>query len=425
MEKRPKHKYAILFGYSGEGYQGLQYNHDLNTIEKEIFSVLVELNAISEMNGKDPKKFSLRRASRTDKGVHALGNLLSLKMYSMDTSITKDKINAKLPDTIRIWDIKRTVKSFDARMRCVERIYEFSVPSSCFLPPRPSSTLANTIRTNIEQFPNQSHDRFEQGLNFWKDIGDKFKSDGYSEEEIVNLMNQLDLQRSRQFIENFTNHRNIENFDQIEDTDQLVKLKTVENESKKNFRISQEMLQNIKDTFKLYEGTNNFHNFADGVKHTDGVTSYIRKTSIEEPIIYNGSEWLRFIIHGQSFKRHQIRRMIALIIYVIRTGCSGDKIKNALSSKEIQIPLMPASGLILRECDFTSANTKLVQFGYEPLLFNKYSKEIEKLRDEVLYPSIMSPDLKDLPSLLYLDFIDQVSDLSCLIENQSCSHQWA
>lgn len=42
------------------------------------------------------------RAARTDKGVHAAGNVVSLKMCLPEGDVVKD-INSHLPDQIRVW----------------------------------------------------------------------------------------------------------------------------------------------------------------------------------------------------------------------------------------------------------------------------------------------------------------------------------
>ena len=42
------------------------------------------------------------RAARTDKGVHAAGQVISLKMITEDPNIV-EKINSHLPEQIRIW----------------------------------------------------------------------------------------------------------------------------------------------------------------------------------------------------------------------------------------------------------------------------------------------------------------------------------
>lgn len=43
------------------------------------------------------------RAARTDKGVHAAGNILSLKINIPNEETLIDDINAILPEQIRVW----------------------------------------------------------------------------------------------------------------------------------------------------------------------------------------------------------------------------------------------------------------------------------------------------------------------------------
>lgn len=50
------------------------------TIEGDICKAFVAAGTISKANADDPKKSSLVRCARTDKGVHAAGNVISLKL---------------------------------------------------------------------------------------------------------------------------------------------------------------------------------------------------------------------------------------------------------------------------------------------------------------------------------------------------------
>lgn len=102
----PKYKCAILLGFSGSGYNGMQmYVHPTNTpmqtltslfscdsqnpsatspdapptstktIEGILFQALVKAGAVGATNADDPKKVDLSRAARTDAGVSAAGNV--------------------------------------------------------------------------------------------------------------------------------------------------------------------------------------------------------------------------------------------------------------------------------------------------------------------------------------------------------------
>ncbi len=133
-ERKPKRKVAVLIGYAGTGYHGMQINHSEKTIEGDLFSAFVKAGAIAKTNADDPKKSSLVRCARTDKGVHAAGNIISLKLIIEDEDIV-EKINTHLPEQIRIWGIQRTQNSFSAYQACDSRQYEYLMPSYALLPP--------------------------------------------------------------------------------------------------------------------------------------------------------------------------------------------------------------------------------------------------------------------------------------------------
>lgn len=80
----------------------------------------------------DLKKVSFMRACRTDKGVHAAGQVVSMKMIMEDPNIV-ERVNALLPKSIHIYDIRRTSNSFHAKENCDSRIYEYLIPSWIFM----------------------------------------------------------------------------------------------------------------------------------------------------------------------------------------------------------------------------------------------------------------------------------------------------
>jgi tRNA pseudouridine38-40 synthase len=133
----PKRQCALLIGFCGSGYSGMQLcvftwlisrtrisclDHGLSqpnarTIEGTLFEALVKAGAISEDNSDDPMKVNLARAARTDAGVDAAGNVVSIKIINEIPGVDNlvAKINEELPPQIRLWDIARAVNSFNAR----------------------------------------------------------------------------------------------------------------------------------------------------------------------------------------------------------------------------------------------------------------------------------------------------------------------
>ena len=75
------------------------------------------------------------RAARTDKGVSAVGQVVSLKMVVgfKDYDIISS-INKHLPDQIRVLGYTKTTAGFDARKHCDKRRYEYILPVWAFDP---------------------------------------------------------------------------------------------------------------------------------------------------------------------------------------------------------------------------------------------------------------------------------------------------
>ena len=140
-----------------------------------MFSAFVAAGAVSKANADDPKKSSLVRCARTDKGVHAAGNLISMKLIIEDTDIVR-KINEKLSSQIRVFGIERTNSSFNAYQLCDSRIYEYLIPTHCFIPPHPSSYLGKKLIELAKE--GNDYEEFEkrqsEASGFWIETEDRF-----------------------------------------------------------------------------------------------------------------------------------------------------------------------------------------------------------------------------------------------------------
>eukprot|EP00958_Prasinococcus_capsulatus_P022480 scaffold3166_cov399-Prasinococcus_capsulatus_cf.AAC.26 len=144
-----KRKVALFIMYMGEGYQGMQRNPGAKTIEAELEQALNKAGGISDQNFGEPSKVQWARAARTDKGVSALCQVVSLNMVCYHADIV-DRINSNLPEQIRVMGTarlekpvrephmpdrtlaiagyRRVVKSFNAKNMCDRRKYEYVLP---------------------------------------------------------------------------------------------------------------------------------------------------------------------------------------------------------------------------------------------------------------------------------------------------------
>ena len=145
------------------------------TIEGDLFAAMVAAGAISKANADDPKKSSLIRCARTDKGVHAAGNLISLKIINEDPDIVQ-KINNHLSPQIRVFGITRTNGSFSAYQFCDSRIYEYMIPTHCFLPPHPQSFLGTQILALAEEAGDLEgfRERQREVSTFWSETEESY-----------------------------------------------------------------------------------------------------------------------------------------------------------------------------------------------------------------------------------------------------------
>ena len=149
-------------------------NNDEKTIEGDLFKALVAAGAISKANADDPKKSSLVRCARTDRGVHAAGNIISLKMIIEDPDIVQ-KINEQLPPQIRVWGFEQVNGSFSAYQLCDSRIYEYLIPTYCLLPPHPESFLGKELVRLAEEAGDLAglEERQNEVSDFWKETEER------------------------------------------------------------------------------------------------------------------------------------------------------------------------------------------------------------------------------------------------------------
>ena len=109
-------RYKITIQYDGLDFSGFQSQKNLNTIQDKIEHSLSFLN--------ENNLIRLSGASRTDSGVHALGQVAH---FDLDTDLSlnaiKRAINARLPIEIRIIDIIEVDDQFHSRFDAIKKEY--------------------------------------------------------------------------------------------------------------------------------------------------------------------------------------------------------------------------------------------------------------------------------------------------------------
>ncbi|KAJ5668960.1 TRNA pseudouridine synthase [Penicillium macrosclerotiorum] len=414
-ERRPKKKVALLMGYSGTGYYGMQLTNDKKTIEGELFTALVAAGAVSKANATDPKKSSFARCARTDKGVHAAGNVVSLKMIIEDPDIVQ-KINEKLSPQIRVWGIEQTAKSFNCYQLCDSRVYD------------------TFLGTKIVELAKKAGDleevaaRQEEVSTYWDEVDEKYikpiletvpddirnivqKSLFFQEEENASDANDNAIPQPQPETESAQEETKkpfkLDPRQQlIHDTIKAVKAAYLT--ARRAYRIPSSRVARLQESLSRYEGTRNFHNYTIQKTYKDPSASrFIRSFKVNPtPVVINGTEWLSLKVHGQSFMMHQIRKMVAMAALVVRCGCHPDRINDTYGPDRVAIPKAPGLGLLLERPIFDSYSSKAKTLGREPINFDKFEKEMDEFKQREIYDRIFREEAESAAFGSFFNHID-------------------
>ena len=117
----------MIVAYDGTNYSGWQFQNNAITIEQKLNEALTELLG---------EEITVIGASRTDAGVHSLGNVC---VFDTDTRIPAEKIshalNARLPEDIVVQDSCEVDMDFHPRFTNSRKTYEYRVLNRTFRMP--------------------------------------------------------------------------------------------------------------------------------------------------------------------------------------------------------------------------------------------------------------------------------------------------
>lgn len=109
----------LIIEYKGTAYSGWQKQNDVDTIQENIE------NALEKLTGEDIK---LIASGRTDKGVHAIGQVANFKTNSIIPGENyKLALQEYLPDDISIVDSQEVDLVFHSRFDAIGKVYRYRV----------------------------------------------------------------------------------------------------------------------------------------------------------------------------------------------------------------------------------------------------------------------------------------------------------
>ncbi|XP_046750450.1 tRNA pseudouridine synthase A isoform X2 [Diprion similis] len=332
VDRVKKRKVAMLLGYMGKNYYGMQRNPQMKTIEEDLIQALLQAKLINDEAFETIQTIQFQRAARTDKGVSAARQVVSLKLPE---HAKKEDINAFLPEEIRVFGIKRVTKGFNSKSSCGARSYIYTMPTFAFAKKPPDSEAVD------EEF----------------DIDKKIEE-----------------------------------------------LSVINGEPFYNYRIQPEVLEKVNSVLKLYEGTHNFHNFTSKIKPLDpSAMRYMIECSCSVPFISNDMEFVTLKIKGQSFMLHQIRKMVALVIAIVRTQTSQETLNTAFGQERLDIPKAPSLGLVLDQVHYDRYNKRYSSDGiHEALEWPEVNDEIVKFKEDYILKYICESEQSEKSMLRWI-----------------------
>lgn len=80
VKRVKKRNFAMMLGYLGKNYYGMQRNPKMLTIEECLIKALLKAELIDSEAFETIQNINFQRAARTDKGVSAVRQVVSLKL---------------------------------------------------------------------------------------------------------------------------------------------------------------------------------------------------------------------------------------------------------------------------------------------------------------------------------------------------------
>ncbi|GJP30558.1 hypothetical protein CLOM_g3810 [Closterium sp. NIES-68] len=394
-----KKKVALFIAYCGAGYQGMQRNPGARTIEGELEKALYRAGAILENDLGDFWKIDWMRSARTDKGVSALGQVVSVRLV-LDPPGFVERVNKHLPKQVRLLGFVRVTAGFNAKDQCDRRRYEYVIPTFCFNP------LAHRDREYLLRMGLISDDGGVEGAQGEGEGERKGGKQGAEEKEKEKeeKVDGMAVAGKTSEPANGTAEEGSKKTDKTED-----KPADAQDQPKPStlpvpppsvftpppYTFDSAALARLNHLLSLFVGTHCFHNYTVKVSAKDAAAKrYIVSFGAEGVTQVQGMECVKCVVVGQSFMLHQIRKMIGMVLAVMRGHAPEEMLTDAFRrDKRYNVPLAPELGLFLVECMFPAYNNKW-SGSHDPVTLEPYREQAEKFKEEVVYPHIVSTERK-------------------------------
>lgn len=192
-----------------------------------------------------------------------------------------------------------------------------------------------------------------------------------------------------------------------------------------DYRLPADRLLKVNQVLASFVGNTNFHNYTVDKEHFDrSSTRRIHSIDCSEPFIRDGVEFARITVKGQSFMMHQIRKMMAFSLAVIREIIPGELMQRSLTKEQFNVPTAPGLGLVLESLHFNNYN-RVHGRVHGKLEWDKYETDVEQFRRKHIDPVIIRTEIEEESMVNWLDYLVNHSyDVDRSIANETYDDSW-
>ncbi len=377
--KVPKRRYALLLAYDGTAYHGLQFNKELASVEGELAHALTATGTCRLESAEELQKTGWNRASRTDKGVHASGQVISLKLRigedAESVASFVRRVNAQLPASFTLFDCVRTRKNFNGKNDCDGRTYEYLLPLYVLAPQAAAQAVYEESFSHLE----------ELGL-LW--------SSGAAEQPSAPLLyaSQLDAPRLDATLQADAPEPPVlqpptpqSGAPQLSAPQAgappgsplkvslwprhvLERARPRIERAVSGPNAADALISRLDRALGFFVGTHNFHNFTDRIAAEDPAAKRTLRVCKVDGVTHaadTGQPLVRIVVSGQSFMLHQVRKIVSCAVEIARRDLPPRETIAGLLFADTSrfVPLMPAEGLLLRAPIYTVYNRRFCEPG--------------------------------------------------------------
>lgn len=410
-----KYRVALLVGYLGEGYCGLQINgFECPTIERDLERALVDAGAISPENAHALHKVRWSRCARTDKGVSAAANVIGLNVI-LEPPVAAEKAAKKEGET----EESKTEESK------TEEKTEESKTGGEEVPKEETGEEGKKKEEEEKEKPKETPEETE--------AREERLAQAMTAKVNAHLPPQIRLYGMKKTTGGFEARTRCDGRVYQYILPAFCLCAATRDAATGELRVAPEPdLELVRAAAAHYLGSHNFHNFT--VRKQPWEKTCMRhmyRITVSDVHEADGLPVVAITIFGQSFMLHQIRKMVSFLIILCRAGAQRAWLprlfEEVYERDKVLIPLAPALGLFLDRPCFTGYNKRFTdpivprrgpapprvlpsgrpEFKRGPLVADDWNDAIEQFKRDVLVPHIVATEKRDHVAQRWMDVLDR------------------